>query len=189
MNCRRVSNLLSAYMDAELAGAEMLEIRAHLDRCPTCQREYESLLQTKRLLGSLALRMPRVEFEAALVGGVERASHPVLRWMPSWLTAWREGVSLPLLRPRPAVTALALSVAGLLLATARLETSREARMAAAAPAVSAGYQVYPTYVGPLSVRQYAPPLTDPSPLRWDGNRPRTAGSAANAPYLLTVSVK
>ena len=185
MNCRRVSNLLSAYMDAELAGAEMLEIRAHLDRCPTCLSEYESLLHTKRLLGSLALRMPRTDFETTLTASAERAAHPVMRWMPSWLAAWRDGIVAPV-RPRPVVTALALSVAGLLLATVRLETSQEVRRAT--PVAYPRYEVYPTYVGQLSVRQHAPPLSDPSPLRWNRNRARTAENR-NSPYLLTVHAK
>ena len=47
MNCRKVSHLLSAYMDGELAGVENLQIRQHLSNCDDCNDEYEELLGTK----------------------------------------------------------------------------------------------------------------------------------------------
>lgn len=53
MLCSRVQNLLSAYCDRELSGAEMLPIQRHLSGCPICRQEHESLLQVKRLLGAL----------------------------------------------------------------------------------------------------------------------------------------
>ena len=37
MNCGRVSNQLSAYIDRELTGAEMLSVRGHLGDCDSCQ--------------------------------------------------------------------------------------------------------------------------------------------------------
>ena len=194
-------------MDQELVGAEMLEIRAHLDRCPVCEAEYESLRETKRLLSSLALRIPPADLEAALRAEVERASHPVRRWMPSWLLAWRQGAATtpPLLRPRPLATAM-LSLAGVFLATATLETprpeGRQQSLRTAAAGVSPRYDgfypsgaLYPAYVGPHVVRPFSPPLSDPNPLmlsryeyqsRYGGPRAasRTSSSAQPA-YILT----
>ena len=37
MNCRCAQNLLSAYVDGELAGVEMLRLREHLGVCPACR--------------------------------------------------------------------------------------------------------------------------------------------------------
>lgn len=124
MNCRRVSSLLSAYLDAELTGHEMLEIRAHLDACAACRGEHEALGETKRLLSSLALRTPRVEFETLLHDGAIRAADPLARWLPSWLIAPFGALaaalsSLP--RPRTLVATGVFSLAGLMLATARLQ--------------------------------------------------------------------
>lgn len=51
MNCCKVSRLLSAYIDSELTGAEMLSIRDHMRTCSSCQREYESLKSVKRMCG------------------------------------------------------------------------------------------------------------------------------------------
>lgn len=58
MNCRKVCNLISAYIDEELPGVEALQIRQHLRNCPECNEEYEALLQTKRLIASLAIKSP-----------------------------------------------------------------------------------------------------------------------------------
>src|SRR5438067_2181723 len=52
MHCGRISNLLSAYIDRELAGTEMLEIRRHLDHCAGCASEHEALRRMKALLSS-----------------------------------------------------------------------------------------------------------------------------------------
>ena len=43
MNCGRVSNQLSAYLDRELTGTEMLQIRSHLTECDRCRSEHEAL--------------------------------------------------------------------------------------------------------------------------------------------------
>lgn len=59
MNCRRVSSLISAYIDGELTGVEMLEIRRHLDGCRACMLQYESLRYTKQLLSCLKYVEPR----------------------------------------------------------------------------------------------------------------------------------
>ena len=154
VNCRRVNSLLSAYLDAELTGVEMLEIRAHTDACASCRAEIESLRATKRLLSSLRSRVPRQEFEALLCSEAERASHPLYRFQSSWLLAWREGVVV-FPRSRPLAATAALSLAGLLLATASLETPRERAPRAALSEMTAAYPasafVYPTSSPPPSV--------------------------------------
>lgn len=58
----------------------MRDMQAHLDRCATCQREYQSLLDTKRLLSGLAAKMPREELESRILARVDaaaRGSRPV----------------------------------------------------------------------------------------------------------------
>ena len=53
MNCGRVSNQLSAYIDRELTGTEMLQIRSHLSDCDPCRAEHEALCRVKMVLGRL----------------------------------------------------------------------------------------------------------------------------------------
>ena len=58
MNCHRVQNLISAYVDGEVPGLEMLVIRRHLSDCPECNFEFESLLSVKRAFGGLQPEYP-----------------------------------------------------------------------------------------------------------------------------------
>ncbi len=61
MNCNRTKSLLSAYIDSELTGQEMLTIREHLGRCQSCQSEKDSLLRVKQLLSALPEHAPRTD--------------------------------------------------------------------------------------------------------------------------------
>jgi hypothetical protein len=61
VNCRRTRSLLSAYIDAELTGFEMLQIRDHISRCEECSAEHKSLVSIKRLLSALPDKEPRQE--------------------------------------------------------------------------------------------------------------------------------
>lgn len=70
MNCRKVSHLLSAYMDGELAGVENLQIRQHLSNCDNCSEEYEDLLGTKRLLGRLKMQEPKHDLAGSIVTAI-----------------------------------------------------------------------------------------------------------------------
>jgi len=54
MTCRHVHARLSAYLDRELVGHQMLAIERHLRECRSCAQELESLRFVKARLGSLA---------------------------------------------------------------------------------------------------------------------------------------
>lgn len=140
MNCRKVSGLLSAYLDQELTGEEMLAVRAHLGDCPLCRSEHQSLSDTKRLLASLALQTPRADLEQLLLSDADRASRPwtsrlVPEFVREWISFQRVAGADPFPEPRQqpattgrlrplAATAL-LSLAGLCLATAKLSGTHE----------------------------------------------------------------
>jgi anti-sigma factor (TIGR02949 family) len=53
INCRRAEAALSAYIDGELAGDEMLAMRRHLDECPACAASLAAEKQVRSLLSSL----------------------------------------------------------------------------------------------------------------------------------------
>jgi len=76
MNCRRITNLLSAYMDGELTGVEMLEIRRHLSDCPDCAEEHAAMLFTKQAVSRLANVTPRKEFVARLMVSLDQVRIP-----------------------------------------------------------------------------------------------------------------
>jgi hypothetical protein len=115
MMCRRIHELLSAYIDGELSAEETFKIQAHLDRCGSCCNELESLRQTKRLLGELARQRPRAELEYLLVIEARRAENRV----PSPFDGLRRLADTPI-RPRTALATAALSLAALWAATTQL---------------------------------------------------------------------
>lgn len=80
MNCGKVQNLLSCYIDRELPGIEMLAIQRHLDECTECRREYQTLLQVKRLVSAMPVVPPSVSLEERLVESVFRSAVPAGKW-------------------------------------------------------------------------------------------------------------
>lgn len=66
MNCRKVNQLLSAYMDGELRGVEQRQVFEHLARCSECDQEYESFLQMKRMLGCMRTQHPTPDLHARI---------------------------------------------------------------------------------------------------------------------------
>jgi anti-sigma factor RsiW len=90
MLCGRVTNLLSAYLDRELTGAEMLQVREHLARCTACCREQEKLAATKALLGGMAAVEPSGDYVRAtmLRLAVARREAAVARREPGWRLWW-----------------------------------------------------------------------------------------------------
>ncbi|MBC8139208.1 MAG: zf-HC2 domain-containing protein [Fibrella sp.] len=160
--------MLSAYIDRELTGMEMLEVRAHVEQCEGCRAEQESLAQTKRLLSSLSYTTPRAELEQLLVVRAERVANPSLldRIMPpEWSDAmlWRwEGIgnlASPRLRPL-AATAL-LSLAGLCLATASVNQPGDESPFGDTPTA----QSFAVYVGPTGTLTRVPMMPDMSERR------------------------
>jgi hypothetical protein len=88
MHCGRVSNLLSAYIDRELAGTEMLQIRHHLESCSGCSAHHEALGHVKSLLGAAAPLEPHGDMAAAVMRRWEhrqqQAAAPPVRRPWSW---------------------------------------------------------------------------------------------------------
>lgn len=117
MSCRRVHELLSAYIDGELAPEEACFVEKHLWRCDGCEAELESLRYTKRLLGELARQRPRAELERLLLQEAERLENRA----PSstvWESLRRLGETP--IRPRAALATAALSLVTLWAATSHL---------------------------------------------------------------------
>lgn len=58
---------MSAYVDGELTGVEMLEIRRHLSDCPECAEEHESIRVTKQAVSRLRSAAPRRDLAASIL--------------------------------------------------------------------------------------------------------------------------
>lgn len=80
MHCRRIGSLLSAYLDGELAEEDSEAVRVHLERCPHCRAEHQSLLETKQVLAALGRRTPRADLERLLQTEVSEVARQVANY-------------------------------------------------------------------------------------------------------------
>ena len=111
MNCHRVTNLLSAYVDGELTGVEMLSIRRHLSDCGECAEEYEAVRFTKMAVVRLATVQPRESFAALILKNLDHVYvSPQQRLINAILGSVHEKLS-------PVAAALAASGLALVLLT------------------------------------------------------------------------
>ncbi|MGH2458840.1 MAG: anti-sigma factor family protein [Chloroflexota bacterium] len=72
-----VHDLLSDYLNDDLADAQRQLVQAHLATCPTCRRDYESLRLTVHLVRQVPLRAVPHPFTVA--------APPQRRWSLAWL--------------------------------------------------------------------------------------------------------
>ena len=96
MNCQKVDNLLSAYIDREVSPDQNRAIWLHLEDCPTCRELYIQLCQSKEALASLQeIELP-LDFHSQLLEALEYSKVELLS---NWL-----------IRFKPLVYACALGV-------------------------------------------------------------------------------
>jgi len=76
MSCARIERSLSAYVDGELDGVEMLAVRAHLRECHACNARHDSMVAMKRMLSSLSVAEPRAGAIDRLAAEVYAAPAP-----------------------------------------------------------------------------------------------------------------
>ena len=112
MNCRRVFNLMSAYMDGELTGAEMLEIRRHLSDCEDCAEEHESTRLVKQAMSRLRTVTPRKDFAELILAKLEVVETPAYQRLIDAAARFVHG------RLSPVAAAIAASGVALMLLTA-----------------------------------------------------------------------
>lgn len=185
MHCGRVSNLLSAYIDRELAGTEMLQIRGHLDGCPGCSAAHGSLRRVKSLISAAPPAEPFSDATAAVMRRWQQRQEQASVSAPRWNWSWHwKGFSAP---PRWQRYSLAFTSACLVMALAgtalalRKPNYPDALAANVLPALqrpderlpalepSASLEVWPSEVG---WRRVAPPPAARDP--WWGSPGGTA---------------
>jgi hypothetical protein len=72
MNCKSVQSRLSAYLDRELGGDELLQMRAHMSVCRECRCEAEGLRVLKSLLGGIHCPEPPEDLQQKLTANMLR---------------------------------------------------------------------------------------------------------------------
>lgn len=152
----RIERQLSAYLDGELAPAEMAAARAHLAGCATCRVELEELRAGKDLLGRLRAMEPPPGFEATLHARVSRPGRTL------WF-AW----------PRPAMALAAVALAVVLVVVPVVRDHR-ARLRAAEVSSDLFVQtaVQSAAADPFMDRAYIGLVSSDSSLRLMGEDPR-----------------
>jgi anti-sigma factor RsiW len=70
MNCKNIQALLSAFVDGELSGQQMLELRAHMADCRCCREEEAEMRLLKSLLTATPMIEPSADFEERLISAV-----------------------------------------------------------------------------------------------------------------------
>ncbi|MBL8086562.1 MAG: zf-HC2 domain-containing protein [Chthonomonas sp.] len=86
MNCAKFQALMSAYVDGELGGKEMLAVRAHIERCPACAAELSATREVKQALSSMGSVEVPEGFEDRLVNVVMSKQRGPLQSVP---TRWK----------------------------------------------------------------------------------------------------
>lgn len=80
MNCKSAESRLSAYVDSELSGREMLALKDHVSHCSSCRQELESIRSIKCLMGSFLQVEPPAGLEERIARAVRmRCEVPVPR--------------------------------------------------------------------------------------------------------------
>jgi hypothetical protein len=111
LNCRQTQELISAYLDQELTGQQMLAMRAHLRLCPHCARECHETAEMRRLLRALPTFMPPGDSEQRLNARIASPEEPIWTTLSSaWTSASRPANP----RGRRLAAALALSCVAIL---------------------------------------------------------------------------
>ncbi|NLY56203.1 MAG: hypothetical protein GX058_06820 [Firmicutes bacterium] len=86
VDCRKIDQLLSAYIDQEVSPAESRAVRVHLERCSHCRNEYLQLVRTKELFSALEVVDLPLDFHSRFEARLEQSSlaNRLLRWLESF---------------------------------------------------------------------------------------------------------
>jgi len=97
MDCRKIEQLISPYVDGELTRMETDIVRAHLSACPDCQQEYEGLVRLSAVMKSINRDMvpAPASFSAAVMQRIreEEKVVPLARKTHWWGRHWRQTVA------------------------------------------------------------------------------------------------
>ncbi len=113
MNCRKVTHLLSAYIDGELQGVEHRQIHEHLAGCSECMQEHRGLVQMKRMLASLRMREPSADLPQRILSHV----HTQQTFRAPWLEQFNRWVQVQGLKPQSLALAATFALGGIVFAS------------------------------------------------------------------------
>ncbi len=92
MNCNHVQNLISAFIDDELAAEEKRNFRRHLFFCQECHSEYQNILKLKTCLNNLNQEDCNYDLMAGFRLRVAEAEHSFFQETNHFLMLGRLGL-------------------------------------------------------------------------------------------------
>lgn len=72
MDCKRIKQLFSPYIDGRVSGAEMHALTRHIEECSNCQWEYAAMQRTQQLLSGLGPKKAPVDLALKLRLAISR---------------------------------------------------------------------------------------------------------------------
>lgn len=86
MNCKKVRRLLPLMVGSEIPQSKFQALKAHLEKCPRCQHEYNSCIQsfkkTKEWLTKDKMDWEETEWQQAVRNAIREKPHKVLPLVP-----------------------------------------------------------------------------------------------------------
>lgn len=156
MNCRKVTHLLSAYIDGELQGVEHRQIHEHLAGCSECAQEHRGLVQMKRMLASMRVREPSADLPQRILSHVRMQQ----TFRAPWLDQFNRWVQVQGLKPQSLALAATFALGGIIFASYtidRVDTSDHATaLQSLTPAQVARLQAAPVMEPAFAPAEFAP---------------------------------
>ncbi len=97
VDCRKMEQLISLYMDGELSRSEVEAVRSHLAVCAGCGQEYESMLQISSALHQFSMKVVPAPagFASLVMQGIEadKKAIPMVENTPWFQRNWKQAVA------------------------------------------------------------------------------------------------
>lgn len=68
MDCSRFEELISPYMDGELATEEIIRLEKHFDKCSSCRKLLQDFQMIRQKTRKMEIPHPSIKIEKAIVG-------------------------------------------------------------------------------------------------------------------------
>ena len=129
MKCGEAKKLFSPYLDGQVSGTEMRNLRRHMEQCPRCSREFASLEDTQQLLLRLGPKKAPADLALKLRVAISREAALARRSRFEGFLVRFENAVNALLVPATAGLVSAIVIFGLLLGFFALPSQLQASSA------------------------------------------------------------
>ncbi|MCK4225790.1 zf-HC2 domain-containing protein [candidate division WOR-3 bacterium] len=75
MNCKKVEELLSSYIDGELERDDIIKVESHIKECSECKAKLEHYQSIKEMVKSIEIPSPSYRVERNIIGYARRRNY------------------------------------------------------------------------------------------------------------------